>query len=259
MRASLVIATYNWTEALALTLESAARQTVAPSEVLVADDGSRPDTGELIERLRAGYPVPLIHVRQEDRGFRLARIRNLAVARASGDYLIQIDGDLLLHRRFVADQTGAARRGHFVRCSRAFLSPAQTAAVLAGGPAPAWWAGGLGKRWAALRLPLLSRLLLDRELDRLDGHYLSYWREDALRVNGYEERFEGWGREDDELAARLMNAGLRKRRLRFAAVNRHLYHQATPRPGLEGNERILLETLRDRRVRAEVGLDQHLI
>jgi glycosyltransferase involved in cell wall biosynthesis len=259
MRISLIIATYNWKEALALTLGSAARQTLLPDEVIVADDGSREDTAALVARAAQSFPAPLTHVWQEDRGFRLARIRNLALARARGDYVIQIDGDVVLHPRFVADQARAARPGHFVRGPRVFLPPGLTAEFLAGRERlPFFWAPGLGKRWGGLRVPVLTRLLLDHRAQDARGHCLAFWREDALRVNGFDERFEGWGREDDEFAQRLLNAGVRKRRLRFGGVVYHLHHQAAPRPELGRNDALLDETKRTRRTWCEAGLSQHL-
>ncbi len=69
-------------------------QSVLPLEVLAADDGSRNDTKEMIESLAVTYPAPRKHVWQEDVGFRLAMIRNRAIAQAKGDYIINIDGDM---------------------------------------------------------------------------------------------------------------------------------------------------------------------
>jgi glycosyltransferase involved in cell wall biosynthesis len=259
MTASLVVSTYNWKEALALTLRTAAAQRVLPGEVIVADDGSAADTADLVRAVAQGFPVPLRHVWQDDRGFRLAQIRNRAIAAARHPYIIQVDGDLLLHPRFVQDHLAVARRGRFVRGSRALLSPGSTAALLAGRPGrPGPGEPGLGKRWAALRLPWLGRALLGYGAGDLRGHYLAYWRDDAVRVNGYDERFEGWGREDDEFAQRLRNAGVRKRRLRFAAVVYHLHHAPRPRPELARNDALLAETARTGRVRCEAGLDRHL-
>ena len=85
---SLIVSTYNWKEALALTLRSIAAQRVLPHEVIVADDGSRADTGEMIREMAKDFPVPLKHVWQEDTGFRLARVRNLGIAASTGDVLL---------------------------------------------------------------------------------------------------------------------------------------------------------------------------
>ena len=78
--ASLIVTTYNWKEALALCLRSIATQAVLPSEVIVADDGSRDDTGDLVYAMSREFPVPLKHAWQRDLGFRAARVRNLGIA-----------------------------------------------------------------------------------------------------------------------------------------------------------------------------------
>lgn len=88
---SLVAATYNWPKALAAVLESVLRQATLPFEVLIADDGSGNDTRQLVEHYSTALPVPLVHVWQEDRGFRAAAARNRALARAVGARVVFID------------------------------------------------------------------------------------------------------------------------------------------------------------------------
>lgn len=88
MKISVIVATYNWPSALRLSLQSLMRQTAHNFEIVVADDGSRNETRELIERLTKSSPVPIIHSWQEDIGFSLARSRNQAVLKSHGDYLI---------------------------------------------------------------------------------------------------------------------------------------------------------------------------
>ena len=83
-KTSLVISTYNWPEALELCLKSSLQQTVAPAEILVADDGSDERTAQLIARYRVQTSIPIVHVWQEDTGFRVGSIRNKAIARAPG-------------------------------------------------------------------------------------------------------------------------------------------------------------------------------
>ena len=77
MNTTLIITTYNWKEALSLTLTSALEQTLAPGEILVADDGSTEDTGLMVAELAARSSVPIRHIWQEDKGFRLAKSRNI--------------------------------------------------------------------------------------------------------------------------------------------------------------------------------------
>lgn len=252
----LVISTYNWPAALERVLESALAQSVPPVEVLVADDGSGPETAAVVRRLAERAGVPVHHVWQEDRGYRLARIRNLAIARSTADYLIFLDGDQVLHPEFVRDHRAAARPGTVLRGSRVFLTPEATARVLETGRLPHWWSRGLRKRAAALRWPALAWLLGRWRGRGTEGHNLACWRRDAIRVNGFEERFEGWGGEDADFVIRLLNAGVVKKRLRFAGVLFHLDHPPAGRTQQARNDRIYEETVATARIRAELGLDQ---
>ena len=254
---SLIIATYNWPEALATVLSSVRRQSSPPAEVIIADDGSGPETKAVIDRAAAGFPVPIRHVWQEDQGFRLARIRNRAMATAAADYLIHIDGDCVLHRHFMRDFLAAARPIAFSRGSRTFLSAEQTAEVLAGGRLPGWWDRRLTRQAAAFRQPLLLRALFDWRTRGVQGHNLALWRSDALRVNGFDERFEGWGGEDNDLAQRLINAGVVKRRLRFGGLVFHLDHHPAPRPPSGRNNQLFDTNRQAGRVRVDTGIDQH--
>ena len=101
MTVSLIITTYNWPRALYLCLDSVMQQTVMPSEILVADDGSGISTRDVVRHFQNISPVPVHHIWHEDRGFRVAAIRNKAIAASSGDYVIHVDGDLILQRNFI--------------------------------------------------------------------------------------------------------------------------------------------------------------
>jgi glycosyltransferase involved in cell wall biosynthesis len=97
LRSTLIVTTYNWPAALELTLKSIARQSLAPGEVIVADDGSGPDTAQVIEHWKKEIAAPVSHMWQPHEGFRLARSRNRAIAAATGEYLMIVDGDMVLH------------------------------------------------------------------------------------------------------------------------------------------------------------------
>ena len=121
MKTTLIISTYNRPEALSVCLDSVRFQTVMPGEVIVGDDGSTSETKDLIESFKKDFPVPLIHLWQEDKGFRLAMMRNKSVAAATGDYIIEIDGDIFLHNKFVEDHKRLAKPGHYLRGTRVNL------------------------------------------------------------------------------------------------------------------------------------------
>lgn len=254
---SLVIATYNWPQALDLVLDSVRKQSILPTEVLVADDGSGEETRRVVERHAADFPVPLRHVWHEDRGFRLAAIRNRATAAAIGDYLLQIDGDILLHPRFVEAHQATWRRGSYVQGSRVLLTESRTREVLATGCTHIpWWSGGLQNRVNALYLPWLVGAVRGPTdpLRRTRGCHMAFWRDDLLAANGYDEAMVGWGREDSELAARLINAGVRRRNLKFSAVAYHLWHREASREAVAQNHAIYMETVRTGRTRCAMGI-----
>jgi glycosyltransferase involved in cell wall biosynthesis len=261
---SLVIATYNWPEALAAVLTTVRRQWELPDEVMIADDGSGAETGELVARESRSFPVPLRHVWHEDTGFRLGAIRNRAMAAAQGPYVIQLDGDMLLHAGFVRGHKRFARRGSYVQGSRAMLDGAATKRVLASmDPARGLsvpFSSGVRNRANAVYAPFLARFVRGPSdpLTRTRGANMAFWRDDVIRVNGYDEALEGWGREDSEFAARLMNAGVRRRNLKFAAVAWHLEHTTRPQHTVERNHAVFERTVRECRIRCERGIDQYL-
>jgi GT2 family glycosyltransferase len=261
MRISLIITTYNWKEALHLSLQSALAQTVLPTDIIVADDGSREDTAEMVRQFTEISPVPIIHSWQEDKGFRPAKSRNKAIAKAKGEYVVLIDGDIVLDSHFIADHQTFSRRGSFVQGSRALVGRALSVKALADGELRVPFGGrGIGNKKNCLRLELLARLLFfkNKTLRGVKTCNFAFWKEDAVQVNGFNEAFVGWGREDSEFAARLLNVGLQRRNLKFCALGYHLHHAMHGRDRLTVNDCILQQTLDEHRTWCEKGINQYL-
>ena len=120
MRVSLVIATYNWPEALRLVLLSVQNQSIIPYEVIIADDGSTIKTSDIINLFRSNLPIK--HIWQEDNGFQKTLILNKAISRARGDYMIQIDGDIIIHYDFIKEHIRHSKKRQFIHGSRVFLN-----------------------------------------------------------------------------------------------------------------------------------------
>lgn len=258
---SLIATTYNWPQALAAVLESVLRQRVMPCEVIIADDGSRDDTRALIAEYAARFTLPLIHCWQEDRGFRAAAARNRALAMSTGDRIVYVDGDVVLHPEFVASHAAFARNGEYIQGSRAPLDAQRTAEILANpAHAPHWTQRGVRRKQNAIHAPFLSWLVPSAKDGRTGTRScnLGVWREDAIRVNGFDERYEGWGREDTDFCWRLINAGVKRRDLKFAAVQFHLHHKDLSRASEPAHEARLARVVQDRVIRAERGVDQYL-
>ena len=259
---SVVVATYNWPAALDACLHALRRQTEVPREIIVADDGSGPDTRAVVERHRAASPCPLRHVWHPDEGFRLAAIRNKAMARTAGDYIVSLDGDMVCHPRCIEDHGRLRDPACFCQGSRIPLEP-RASATMTG--RPGWWPSvfsrGVRRRARLARLPFAAARLLNpphRDPMTVRGCHQGFWRRDLLAVNGLNEAMRGWGREDNELAVRLGNHGRLRRNLRGVALACHLHHGEGDRSRLDENDRILRGTIDAGRVRCERGIDQWL-
>ena len=127
---SLIISTYNRPDALGMVLLSVSRQVLFPSEVIIADDGSDIFTKNVVEKWRQLIPCSITHVWQPDQGFQLAKIRNRAILVASGEYIISIDGDMLLDKYFIKDHIDLARRFQFLQGPRVWINEVCTAWIL---------------------------------------------------------------------------------------------------------------------------------
>jgi len=262
MRACVVIASYERPAALAQALASCGRQTRVPHELIVADDGSGPAIAGLVAAFGQAAPFPVRLVRQEHAGFRAGRVRNIAIAQTACDYVILLDGDMVVHPHFVADHLRAARPGHWTQGVRIPLDAGATARLLQTGVAPGFWARGvdLRRRAYAWHAPRIAA-----PLDRAANVVVSvksgnqgFWRADLLRVNGFDEDLTGWGSEDKELCARLRHAGIRRQTLVFAAIAWHLAHRPASRAAARANRERWHQTLHSGRTRCLRGIDQHL-
>ncbi|MDX1407881.1 MAG: glycosyltransferase family 2 protein, partial [Saprospiraceae bacterium] len=202
METSLIITTYNWPQALEMVLQSVLRQRQLPDEVIVADDGSSDSTKDVIDRFRAQIALPVHHVWQEDEGFRVARVRNLGASKARGNYLIFVDGDMLLHPAFIRSHCVHRQPECFLHGPRVLLSDELARDLLRGKRPPHFsvWQKGVTNRLNMLHNLPLSRLLSRRSSSwQSRACNLSMFREAFEKVNGFNEDFVGWGKEDSEL------------------------------------------------------------
>ncbi|HMR82185.1 MAG TPA: glycosyltransferase family 2 protein [Niabella sp.] len=262
----MIVSTYNWPEALRLCLTSIENQSIVPHEVIIADDGSNEPTKTLVDEFVNRSPIPIKHIWQEDEGFRLARIRNKAIAAADGNYIVQIDGDIILHRHFIKDHISFAKQNSFVRASRIYISEQVSKNMISKKDYRiSAFSKGITNFFSALRIPFLRPFFENNyktkglEKYEIHGCNMAYWRNDAIAVNGYNEAFEGWGPEDKEFVARLLNSGKTRRFLKMGAIAFHLYHKESSRSMLANNQKMLEETIKTRKNFCEKGINQYLI
>jgi glycosyltransferase involved in cell wall biosynthesis len=262
-KVSLIVSTYNRPDALDLCLQSIAHQTHLPDEVIIGDDGSGNDTRKLIESFQTDFPAPLIHVWQEDKGFRLAMSRNRAVAASNFEYIIEIDGDLILHRDFIADHLRFAQKGHFLKGGRVLLSQKLSEKCCQSRKLPAihFFSRGILRRPNTIRCISMSGYLSARyQKNKFTalGCNMSFWKEDYIQINGYDEFFEGWGGEDYDFASRLTNNGIKRLSLKFSGIVYHLWHSESQQQNVSKNKQYYLDTKNNKSVRCTNGIDRYL-
>lgn len=130
MLISVIISTYNRPEALVAVLNGMIRQSDRNFEIVIADDGSDETTGDAVHAFITELRVPIQRIWQPHRGFRLAAVRNRAIAKSSGEYFVFLDGDCVPRPDFIARHRQLAERGHFVFGQRILLSSEFTDYVL---------------------------------------------------------------------------------------------------------------------------------
>ena len=251
MKITSVIVTYNRPYLLEAIFQSLIGQREKPDEVIVADDGSGPETTALISRYKGYVPFELKHVWHEDKGFRAAAIRNRAIRESKGDFLIFSDGDLLFHPLFFHDFKKRIIPGTAFIGSRVFLTPESSQSIidreLQKVKVPFWSRAVESNRMNAVRIPLAGRLFPPVPYSsRLRGGLSGIWKSDIQAVNGWNESFSGWGLEDTELISRLYNKGLILQKIKFSAITYHMWHPVANRELLTENRRLLRNTVEKR-------------
>lgn len=236
---SLIIAVYNHPEFLNLVFASLQNQTYSDFEIVIADDGSSDDIKSVISAYRVKLSQRIAHVWHEDNGFRKTIIANKAVLAAQGDYLIFIDGDSILHHRFIErhflrKQPRQALTGRRVMFDEYLTKNISVDDILAGRMEQhAFFKNHALYRSDRFRhyLPLLSSIeRFFKKNYSIHGCNFSLYKEDYLRVNGYDEDIIGRGLEDNNLCARLKLSGTRVVPISREALQYHLHHSSKPIP-----------------------------
>lgn len=270
MHVSIVINTYNNPGHLERSLAAYVRQTYRNFELVIADDGSKDDTRDIIRRFRATSGLSVRHLWHEDNGFRRSRIVNKCIVAAKGEYIICTDGDMLPRRDWIEAHLRHSRPNRFLgggdyRLNKEPTDAITVADVLSG---DAWNVAWLRQRGLEVNKKIIkltikgwrARLLdaLNISPARWTGSNASTYREYLLKVNGFDERFTSWGKEDHELAVRLWNAGFSSRHVRYTAITMHLDHGRPYKneEKFQKNLEILAESKRTKSVRAKIGIQE---
>lgn len=271
--ASLIISVYNNTRALRAVLDSVGMQSVREVEVIVSEDAEHASMREFLESYAANSPLTIVHMTQPDQGWRKNRALNRAVAAASSPYIIMIDGDCVLHPRFVEFHMKLSQRGYVVAGKRVKLNEALSDVLLA-------------DRWALGRMPSMLRpylwgfrrpkpLFIEegfflnpsgilgfiprmRGMSQLKGCNMSFYRDDLVAINGFDEEYvlPAIG-EDIDITWRMLRNGCHLRSARNLAVQYHLYHKENW-TDQSVNEQIMARNKQADRFVCQQGISQYL-
>lgn len=260
-KCSLVTPTYNWPEALELLLLSIKNQSYLPNEVIIADDGSKKDTTQLINKFKKDFPVPLIHIWHEDNKNQKPAIMNKAIAKAKYDYIIEIDGDIIMHKDFVKDHLSLAEENVYLYGSRVNIQKDYLETLFKNKKIHFnIFSKGIKKRGRTLHIPILANLYKkeDKRSNKLRGCNMSFWRRDFININGFNESLTGWGVDDSEMIQRLINIGVQGKRLKHKGIVYHIYHKEQNKSHIEVNQLIEKETTEKKLIFIDKGVDQYL-
>lgn len=265
-RGTLFVATYEMPRHLSLVCEALLRQSTNQFEVVFCDDGSGPATKEIIQNFSRRAPFKVIHVWQENKGFRKCRILNEGLRQSSEEVLIFLDGDTVPHRKYIQDHLEQQENGVYLAGRRVMLGEALSNALT-----PETVAQGYFDypRLSLFKDVILGRsqyfqrsfrvghnglrriLRMDRVTDMIGCNYsVARWAMEA--INGFDEEYEGYGREDTDAEIRFQNLGLRIKSLKGLALQFHVWHPR--REFTPANEDRLEELRRSKRIRCEKGI-----
>ncbi|MGH7448832.1 MAG: glycosyltransferase [Longimicrobiales bacterium] len=267
MRISVIISTYDKPHFLERVLWGYAVQSRRDFEVVVADDGSGPETAAVIRRVQAETGLDLVHVWHEDRGFRKTEILNRAIVAASGDHLLFTDGDCIPRRDLVDTHhtlTEPARylAGGYLKLPEQVSAAIRVDDIVSGRFTKLEWLRSQGWRPGRRALRLTGSRRLAAVFDALTptaahfhGNNASVARTALMEVNGFEGEM-GYGGLDRALGYRLENLGVRGRQIRHRAICVHLHHDRPYRDPVvvQRNREILQRIQRCGETRARLGI-----
>lgn len=234
---SVIVATYNWPEALRLCLSSLTTQTDGNYEIIVADDGSKSPTKAVIDEVMASTTIPIKHVWHEDDGCRKSLILNTGIAASQGKYLIFIDGDCIAQPDFIEQHRKLSQKDFLITGSRILLSKQLTQNLL---PMKSWDFSEFKKNVIQFRLKgdinKIAQLFFKRGdgnwrhfkrfiWRRIKGCNLSCWKADAEAIGGFDSSLVGWAHEDADFVFRLEHSGVTRKSGSWATEVIHLFHK----------------------------------
>lgn len=271
MEISVIFSTYNSEEWLEKVILGFSVQTFRNFEIIIADDGSREATKDLIDKLRTEIDIPIIHVWQEDNGFQKSQILNKAILASTSDYLIFTDGDCIPRKDFVEVHDKFREKGYFLSGGY-FKLPMDISKLISKDDIinqrcfDLNWLKANGLPSSFKNIKFLASGLGSKILNFVtptnaswNGHNSSGWKQDLMEVNGFNQEMQ-YGGQDRELGERLFNKGLKSKQIRYSAICVHLDHKRgyVNEETWKKNHAIRENTRKNKVVKTPIGIDSNL-
>ncbi|GHT23847.1 glycosyl transferase [Bacteroidia bacterium] len=235
---SVIISIYKALDNLELILLALERQSFKDFEVIIAEDDDSPQTIAFLHEARARFPFSVLHVSQDDQGFRKCKILNKAIKISKGEKLVFLDGDCLPHRHLLQQYNNVITNGSFFAGRRVMLSKKLSTQIK-----QTKNAGSLSfftcliyackslKR--AIYLPFLTERRNTGKRGLL-GCNMGGTKHDIFAVNGFDEDYQliAVG-EDSDLDWRLRANGVQIKTVFYKCITYHLYHHTRWQDGVE--------------------------
>lgn len=240
IKVSVIVPVYNRLEHLRALFICLLNQKIQPYELIITDDGSSEKVLDYIDDLIESAKFKIKHIYQEDKGFRKTRALNNAVRESEGDYLIFCDQDLIFPNDYIEKILKNAKKNEYIM-GRAHntefdekniilkkLNETKEYSLIEEVIPKNYSEDMLHQYKLDKKRRILQRLFLNKRGIRLAGMSYGLFKDDYLKVNGYDEKYQGWGYEDDDFGNRLCISGVKSRELKTDMIQLHLYHPFDP-------------------------------
>lgn len=269
MQLSVIFTTYNSPQWLEKVLWGYQYQEFKHFEVIIADDGSTPETAQVIKSMQQQVDFPIHHIWHEDKGFRKCEILNKAIVASCADYLVFSDGDCIpradfLNAHLLKRKEGCFLSGGYFKIPMSISKIIDKESISSGKAFDVKWLRQKGLERSFKNSKLTFKGLLAEMTNLItptkaswNGHNSSAWKKDILAVNGFDERMR-YGSEDREFGERMMNNGIKNKQIRYSAVCIHLDHSRgyVNQKDLENNAVIRNETKAKRKTWTDFGIQK---
>ncbi|MGL5963616.1 MAG: glycosyltransferase [Fusobacteriaceae bacterium] len=272
IKVSVIVPVYNRLEHLRALFICLLNQKVQPYELIITDDGSSQKVIDFIGNLLNKAKFKVKHIYQEDKGFRKTRALNNGVRESEGDYLVFCDQDLIFPNDYIEKMIKNARKDEYLMGRAHNTTVDQKRDILNG--------LNVGKKYKEIltKIPkeyfnhmeesfkndkkkrILQKFYLNKRGIKLAGMSYGLFKNDYLKVNGYDENYEGWGYEDDDFGNRLCTVGIKGREFKTDEIQLHLYHYLDPTKNKSLNENYYYERkkeiFKNKKIKCDFGIEK---